>query len=266
MHTMVPGVAAIALYLFVAIQSSRRIALTGGTVSFRTMTGGLALLALVGHAVTLYPMTVTNSGINLGIFSAASLVAWLIAGLTVVATSRRALASLLVVIFPFAAIALGTSLLFSHPHVLPRYSTGTALHVGLSLVAYAMFAVAALLGLYLAFAERRLKSHHPVMRFLPPLSDMEQTMFQLTAIAFLTLSSGLLLGFISIDDISGQHLAHKIVFSILAWITFAVLLAGRHLWHWRGRRAVHLVLGGFVLLALGFFGSKVALELILERA
>ncbi|MGB1880918.1 MAG: cytochrome c biogenesis protein CcsA, partial [Gammaproteobacteria bacterium] len=61
-------------------------------------------------------------------------------------------------------------------------------------------------------------------------------------------------------------LAHKIVFSILAWITFAVLLAGRHLWHWRGRRAVHLVLGGFVLLALGFFGSKVALELILERA
>ena len=100
----------------------------------------------------------------------------------------------------------------------------------------------------------------------PPLADMERTLFQLTGIAFAALSCGLVIGVFYIEDIRGQHLSHKIVFSLLAWLTFAVLLAGRHWRHWRGRRAVKYVIAGFVLLALGFFGSKIALELILQRA
>ena len=39
----------------------------------------------------------------------------------------------------------------------------------------------------------------------------------------------------------------------------------RYRWHWRGRRAVKFLMVGFVLLALGFFGSKFVLELVLHR-
>jgi len=156
------------------------------------------------------------------------------------------------------------SLVYSSQHVISR-SPGIAMHVALSLVAYSLFAIATLQAAYLAFAERRLKQHAPVMEFLPPLPVMERLMFQLTAVAFVLLSIGLALGSAYIEDIRAQHLAHKISFSALAWTTFAVLLVGRHWRGWRGRRAVKYVITGFVLLAVGFFGSKVALELILQR-
>lgn len=260
------GLAAIALYLTVAVQTSEIARASSSSYALKPITALLALLALAAHALTLYPMVVTAAGINLGIFSAASLVAWLIAAIAIVTTMRRPVASLSVVILPVAALVVGISLVFSHKHVVQPGSAGIALHIALSLIAYSLFAIAALQAGYIVFAAHRLKSHAPVMRFLPPLPTMEQLLFQLTGVAFVLLSSGLVVGSFYIEDVRGQHLAHKIVFSVLAWLVFAVLLTGRHYWHWRGRRAAKYVIAGFVLLALGFFGSKVALELILHRA
>ena len=265
MNIVLFGLIAIVLYVAVAIRSSLGGAAGTGAHTLRSVTGALALLGLAAHAVTLYPLTLTSQGLNLGIFSAASLVAWLIALITVLATVRRPLASLAVVILPLAAVVVGLSLLFSRPHIMAETTPGVALHIALSLIAYSLFAIAAVQALYYAFAERRLRAHHPVMSFLPPLAVMEAAMFQLTALAFVLLSLGLAIGAFHIEDIRGQHLAHKIVFSLLAWLVFAVLLVGRYWRRWRGRHAVKYVLAGFLLLALGFFGSKIALELVLDR-
>lgn len=266
MHVIFFGLAAIALYLTVAVQTSEIARASASSYAPRPLTALLALAAIVAHALTLYPMMVTTAGINLGIFSAASLVAWLIATFAVIATLRHPIASLAVVILPFSAVVVAISLVFSHPHVLQATPPGLALHIALSLIAYSLFAIAALQAGYLAFAAHRLKSHAPVLRFLPPLATMEQLMFHLTALAFVLLSSGLVIGLHYIHDIRAQHLSHKIFFSALAWATFAVLLLGRYHWHWRGRRAAKYVIAGFVMLALGFFGSKIVLELILHRA
>jgi len=266
MNMVLFGLIAIGLYITVAIRASTSPAAAHDGYTLRSATGLLALLALLAHAATLYPLTLTGHGVNLGIFAAASLVAWLVASVAVLATARRPRGSLSVVILPFAAIVVALSLVFSHPHLVVHASPGIALHIALSLIAYALFAIAALQALYYAFAEHRLKARHPVMGFLPPLTVMERTMFQLTGIAFVLLSLGLAIGGLYIEDIRGQHLAHKIVFSLLAWVTFAVLLAGRYRRRWRGRQAVKYIIVGFVLLALGFFGSKIALELVLQRA
>jgi ABC-type uncharacterized transport system permease subunit len=260
------GLAAIVLYLTVAVQTSEIARASASNYAHRPATAALGLLALVAHALALYPMMVTKSGINLGVFSASSLVAWLIATIAIAATMRRPVASLAVVVLPIAALAVGASLLFSHRHLVDPRSPGLALHIALSLVAYSLFAIAALEAAYLAFAAHRLKRHAPVMRFLPPLPVMEQFLFQLTGVAFILLSCGLAIGAFYIEDVRGQHLSHKIVFSVLAWLVFAVLLAGRHFRHWRGRRAAKYVIAGFVLLALAFFGSKIVLELVLHRA
>ena len=67
------------------------------------------------------------------------------------------------------------------------------------------------------------------------------------------------------DNLFAQHLVHKTVLSIVAWVVFGILLFGRWRWGWRGSRAVQLALAGMVILVLAFFGSKFVLEVILKR-
>lgn len=264
MNVLLTGCAAIALYVAVTVRTSGHVNRNGALLPPLSLTGGLAGLALVAHAANLYPMAVTPAGLNLGVFTAASLIAWLVSLSTLVVACNRPVVSLAVVVLPFSALVIGASLLFSNQNLVPQ-SPGLALHIACSLVAYSLFVIAAVQAGYLAFAERQLRRHTPVLRFLPPLPVMESMMFQLVGVAFALLTIGLATGAVHIVDVRGQHLSHKIVFSVLAWSTFGALLYGRLRHRWRGRRAVKYVIVGVVFLALGFFGSKIALELILER-
>jgi hypothetical protein len=56
---------------------------------------------------------------------------------------------------------------------------------------------------------------------------------------------------------------HEIVLAIVAWLIFAVLLWGRYRFGWRGKQALRFTIGGFVTLALAYFGSKFVLEIVL---
>ena len=61
------------------------------------------------------------------------------------------------------------------------------------------------------------------------------------------------------------HWDHKTVFSILAWVVFGALLAGRAAFGWRGRRATRWVYAGALLLLLAYVGSRFVLEVLLHR-
>ena len=56
-----------------------------------------------------------------------------------------------------------------------------------------------------------------------------------------------------------------VVIALIAWGVFGVLLWGRWRFGWRGRTAIRWTLSGFVFLALAYFGSKLVLELVLQR-
>jgi ABC-type uncharacterized transport system permease subunit len=58
---------------------------------------------------------------------------------------------------------------------------------------------------------------------------------------------------------------HKTVLTLGAWLLLAVLLWGHYQLGWRSKTAVRLTLTGFALLVLGYFGSKLVLELVLQR-
>jgi ABC-type uncharacterized transport system permease subunit len=100
---------------------------------------------------------------------------------------------------------------------------------------------------------------------MPPLQTMEALLFQIIAVGELLLSVALLSGFVYLEDIFAQHLMHKTVLSIFAWLVFAVLLWGRWRLGWRGKLAIRWTLAGFVALMLAYFGSKFVLELVLQR-
>jgi ABC-type uncharacterized transport system permease subunit len=222
----------------------------------------LLCLTIVAHGTCLFSGIFNETGINLGIFNIASLVGWLVMTLAVFIMFIKPIANLIIVLVPVSGTMLAMSLFLGDKNFIPR--TGEmALHIGISLVAYSLLAIAALQALYLWIARRRLKSHRAILTFFPPLPEMEKTLFEITSIAFILLSIGLSVGAMHIENVVEQHLAHKIFFSILAWIIFAVLLVGRYLKNWQGERAIGYVISGFTLLAIGFFGSKFVLELII---
>ena len=177
--------------------------------------------------------------------------------------------NLAIVVFPMAAIVVLLDLRYPGQRLLgDEADWSLRLHVITSMLAYALLTLATIQALLLAVQDSHLRSHHPggFVRALPPLQTMEALLFEMISLGFVLLSVGLATGFVYLEDMFAQHLVHKTVLSIVAWIAFAVLLWGRYRFGWRGRKAIRWTLIGFAVLMLAYFGSKAVIELILDRA
>ncbi len=224
----------------------------------------LAALGFLLQAHTLYLQLHTVHGINLNLFTVGSLAAWLVVGLTWLACLRQPLQNLQVLLLPLAALVQAGALLLSGPEDIVRIDSARLLHILASVTAYSFFTIAACQALLLAYQDRQLKARHPrgLLHLFPPLQTMEQLLFALIWIGMTLLSLSLASGFIILDDMFAQHLAHRTLLSVFAWLVFAVLLWGRHQLGWRGQIAIRWTLIGFLLLMLAYFGSKFVLDLL----
>jgi len=90
-------------------------------------------------------------------------------------------------------------------------------------------------------------------------------LFELLTAGLVFLSLSIVTGFIYLADLSQSGLVHHTFITMAAWIVFAVLIWGRYQLGWRGSLASRWTLAGFALLLLGYFGSKIVLEVILTR-
>jgi ABC-type uncharacterized transport system permease subunit len=153
------------------------------------------------------------------------------------------------------------------PHSIPLKdaSTGTTVHLVSSVLAFGLLSIAGVYALFVFFIDHFLRRHHlnPLVRSLPPLEVLENLLFKFIAAGFTLLTVSLISGMIFINDIFAQHLVHKTLLSIMAWLVFGILLWGRWRFGWRGSLAVRLTLAGIVLLLLSYFGSKFVLETLL---
>jgi ABC-type uncharacterized transport system permease subunit len=181
-----------------------------------------------------------------------------------------AFCTLLPVFFQGNSIALNAS----RPLFIP--------HLVIGMLAYSFLALAALHAILMIVAERSL--HRPAaiatnpwhqgknlffwLDQLPPLLVLERILFRILLAGFVLLTLTLLTGVVFSEEVFGKpwRLEHKTVFSVIAWTIFAVLLAGRTLWGWRGRLAARITLMGFGLLLLAYVGSRFVLEVLLQRA
>jgi len=260
---------AIILYLAATFWLGYRFITPNYTVSgFRTRLQLICGSALILHALVLYQMIFTESGLNMGFFNALSLVSWVVTLLVVLTSLYKQTENLVMVILPLTAIALLLQLTLPSQRIVSDSSSfGMDIHIILSICAYSLLSIAALQAIVLAFQENQLRAKHPVsvMRFLPPMQTMEELLIQLLWAGFFLLSLGLATGLMFVHNILDQHLIHKTVLSLMAWLFFALVLFGRWAWGWRGKYLVRWTLGGFVLLMLAYFGSKLVLELILQK-
>ncbi|MGV6825806.1 MAG: cytochrome C assembly family protein [bacterium] len=232
----------------------------------RSVSLALGIGGVLLHTISLYGALFTTHGVDLSFFNAASSSAWVIVLLVLVSSLNKPVENLGILLFPVTAAVLIIGGDSNSQHIL-SLAEGWALptHVLISLLAYSLLAIAAVQAILLAIQDRQLHRHHPggFVRVLPPLQTMESLLFEMIGAGFLLLTVSLATGFIFLDDMFAQKVAHKTVLSIIAWVSFGILLWGRFQFGWRGRTAIKWTLAGFGLLMLAYFGSKAVLEFIL---
>jgi ABC-type uncharacterized transport system permease subunit len=223
---------------------------------------------VVFHLIILWSTIITGSGLSLSLGNTASFIGLqlaLIALLGAIDSSLRGLAGGLLIL-----AAIGAALT-SGP--VTAESAAAALgwqlqaHILISLFAYGLLSVGAIVAVYALVQDRRLQAGRlsSLNHIFAPLETTERLLFGITTAGCSILLLAIFSGFAFVDNLFAQHLVHKTALSILALILFGILIAGRQFAGWRGRRAIFLYLWGFVILCLAYFGSRFVLENVLGR-
>ena len=227
---------------------------------------GPAIVAMLLQAAALNMLIIRPEGLDLGFFAAFALIAWLITIQVLLSCIYRRIETLGIIVFPLSGLANILASLHFSQHLISTANNAIQGHIMVSVIAYSLIMLGAFQAGLLAYQDHSIRQHHPggFVRFLPPLHDMETLLFQFLGFGFVCLSASLLSGFFYLEDIFAQHLVHKTVLSIIAWVILAILLYGRLRFGWRGKTAIRWTLSSFGFLMLAFFGSKLVLEFILK--
>ncbi len=267
-HIMNPayaGIAAILLYLLgsglqVRDYRARRTA-------NREQLLWVALPAVALHGVTAWFLVNSPAGLNLGLYSAACLTTFILAALVLIGSIRAPLQNLFLFVFPLSTLGILAGISLSSTFTpITTISGALLLHIMLSVMAYTVLLFAACQSLVLRTQEKALRDKRDisVLKMLPPLQTMESILFQWLFVGVLLLTLAIGSGFLFLDDMFGQPIHHTVL-SIASWVAFTTLLIGRARFGWRGATATRWTLAGFVLLLLGYLGSKFVVEVLLQR-
>jgi len=266
MNTVISGTIAILLYfaggliqlagLKREIPSKRSIVIVAG------------ILAVIAHGFFSYQEIYTQAGINMGFFAMATVISLAIAAIVMLSSLRRPVENLFIFLFPLAMITIILALIEKDTYQ-PRtnLSAGILIHIVLSIIAYSLITIAAFQAIFLSFGDYELKHRKlGILKNLPPLQTLESLLFEMLWFGLLFLSLSIVSGFIFFEEVSSQPgLIHHTIITLSAWVVFAVLLWGRYRLGWRGAVASRWTLAGFVLLAIGYFGTKFVLQMVLGR-
>lgn len=246
----------------------------GAAITGETPRGTLeqygVLLPLAAHTLLLFDAMFDADGMRLGVGNAVSLILWLTVVVYWSGNFFQRLDGLQALVLPVAALAVLLPGLLPEARPLPNtHLLEFKLHLLIAMLAYSLLTIASLHVLLMALLERRLHGGAlpPLLARLPPLLAMEALLFRIIWAGFVLLTLTLLTGMVYSEELFGRaaRFNHKTVFGVLSWLIFAALLAGRHVYGWRGRVAVRWTLAGFLMLVLAYIGSKFVLEVVLGR-
>ena len=225
--------------------------------------------ALHGLGLVFALFATQEGALRFGFAPALSVTAWLMLTFYVLEQhwfpqlrTRWTLATVGAAVVLLAALFPGSALHLEASSWLP-------LHLALGVASYGLIAAAAVHAWLMTRAEKSMRLGADAHVGLPLLT-LERLTFRFLGAGFVLLTATLTAGWFFGDSLYGDQSAwrwdHKTVFSLLSWVTFAVLLIGRSRFGWRGRKAVRVLYIGSVLLLLGYAGSRFVLEVLLGRA
>ena len=230
----------------------------------------VCLAGLIWHCQMLFNLIFLSNGITLSLSNTASFIGLqlaLIAIIGAIEPSLRGLSSGLLLLAA-AATSVTSSQVLTNTGELVTWQMQMQMHIFISLFAYGLLTVGAIVAIYALIQDRRLHARKlsTINQLFAPLETTERLLYGIAGAGFFTLFIAILSGFTFVDNLFAQHLVHKTFLSILALVLFGILLAGRQFANWRGRRTILLYLWGFIILCLAYFGSRYILEEILDRS
>ena len=225
---------------------ARRPGAAGRAATWGVRLGWLVQTALLGVQAARedgFPWTTWAGSLNLFV--------WLVVGAYLIWGCRK----------PYRLLGLGVMPLAATLLVVARAGGGTGvgarshysnlfliLHVGLVLVAFAGFTLAAgLSGLYL-WQERRLKRREATIlrRPAPSLATLDRLASRTVAFSVPALTLGIAVGIVRLVT-NGDRVDALVAATLVTWLVWAAYLLLRATRGWMGRRAAYLALAGFVL-------------------
>ena len=163
------------------------------------------------------------------------------------------------IILPITLLTIPFSMLYHNNESLGLIDNDLKLHIIVSITSYGFLGLAAAQAILLNYQEKKLKkiNNSIFLTILPSIEKMEKVMFELIIFGFILLTLSLISGapFISIAGDSGLH--EKIIFSIIAWITYSYLIYCRFSSGVRGKKANNLALSGMIFLFIAYLGTKI---------
>ncbi|OSQ48676.1 cytochrome c biogenesis protein CcsA [Thalassospira alkalitolerans] len=140
------------------------------------------------------------------------------------------------------------------------YSGWLWVHIGTSLVTYALVTLAAIAAMAYVVQEDALKNRRPTRwsRRLPPLRDSEYMLVGFLKWSAWVLIVGIFTGF-ALRQVEGQslfYIDHKMLLTLLGFAVISTLILIHEKSTLRGRMAVRFVLGAWLLLTLAFPGVR----------
>lgn len=250
--------------------------LVNGVLAYRALRGpteqhqprswsmSLGLLACAGHAWVLALALFDGAEVSLGLIAMLSVTLFAMSLVIVLNQLRQSMHHLGQIVFPVGSLVV--LLQWSLPDsgaLRVNVPPALSLHIVLSILAYSVLALAALQAVYLTFFDQKLKLKQPTQSLIPPIQTLDALLFESIWIGLTALSLSILTGFLFMESMAVRGLLHHTILTVMAWAVFVVLLWGRYQLGWRGSLAGGWTLAGFILLALGYFGSKFVVEVLL---
>lgn len=223
-------------------------------------------LALIAHAFLLYLLVKQQEVLDLSVFKVVSLYGWGVGLLSLLWFWRSSMA------LAGMVVCLANALLVLLPHIFVSekifgsdLARGMWWHIVSSVAAWTTLTIGFIHALLYRWLFQRLKHKQLKNSKALSLMGLERGMILISSLGFLFLSISLLTGWLFVDDLFAQHLAHKTVLTMLAWLSLAWILLASYTRTIRGMRLVYGLLAMFTLLLMGYVLSNIILQFMIKH-
>ena len=228
----------------------------------------LVAVGLISHALLIYNH-IFNQGVDLSFANSTLLLSWIIVLIYLLLNSKSKYQRIGNI---YLNSCINNSFVF--PLIQPDhqsiqyYSLPASIHIIIAMLGYGLLAFGSIFSLFLLLFEKSLHAETKSSSMISssePLLDVESKLFQIYWVGFIFLTFTLFSSLFFSNYLFGQSLDwnHKTIFTILAWLSYALVLFGRVQFGWRGKKSIIISLLAFAFLILAYLGTKFVVEIVL---